>query len=94
MEENKIELKDEELNKVSGGVYNRFKQKPIGFSFYSDSSKVCILKINQVLSFVNEVEGFSYKIDQYYIDEYCGAFPINYTDRDIDDFISWYGKPE
>ena len=87
------ELKDEILDKVSGGNYAFSVSKPIGFSFYLSSDKTCVYKINSVIRKIDADNGFLYKIDRYYNNVYDIPHP-DMSDKDIDDCIIVFGKPE
>ena len=96
-EENKtVELKNEELEKVTGGTgYTLGNPKPQGYAFYNSSTyKDSVYKVANVVRYVNDTLGYEYTIDYYYCGEYIGQLSSNLCDSDIDDYVYHNGRPQ
>ena len=88
------ELKDDELEKVTGGDgYVKAVHKDVGFAFYSNSLTNLVYKIAKVGSFLGEENGYSYEID-YYMSDFNGGHAATLCDRQIDNLVAQYGKPK
>ena len=95
-EENKtVELKEDELEKVSGGTgYTLGNPKPQGYAFYPGSSREYVYKVANVVRYVNDTLGYEYTIDYYYYGEKIGQLSNNLCDSDIDDYVHTNGRPQ
>ena len=95
-EENKtVELKEDELEKVSGGTgYTLGNPKPQGYAFYPTSSKEYVDKVANVVRHVNDTLGYEYTIDYYFYGEYIGQLSNNLCDFDIDEYVYHNGRPQ